>query len=114
MADEKKVSIVTQIAALLFYNAMKEDKKGEPCPQFEELEEKKQHPYIARSVEMMGALDKLNLKIILRPDARKEELTEARKVEELKEVIGGFVKGLKTTKPALFPVEELALRILRR
>jgi len=110
-ADKKPQSLVNQLAALIYFEGLKPDKRKDAMA-FEKLTEAEQGPYILQVAKVFTALDKLNLAPGARPDQKKTEEDRNLKVDLLTEKIQAFVKTLTTTKPALFPCKELALRIL--
>ncbi len=105
---QEKTEIVHQIGACLYYHVNGTDK------QFEILTYNEQEPWLKMAMVVLQHLDKMDL--VLVPRVR-WQATEAKKpidIIKLTELITKFTKKLNTTKPALFPNEELAHRILER
>jgi hypothetical protein len=97
---------VQEFAACLFYHEHGTEK------QFESLTPEEAKPYLEKGIAVMLHIIKMDR--VLAPKVSMEE-TEARRrkdIDILTGLIEGFVKDLKTTKPALFPCGELAHRIL--
>jgi hypothetical protein len=105
--DKQTRPLNYNLAALLFY-----DEKG-ITKQFEELPAEEQETWLFRATKILGLLDKLNLTVTKKQDPEEVRAKNEKAVETLTQLIKGFVKGLNNTKPALFPAEELARRILK-
>ena len=103
---QKSTDIVFQIAALIYYDEHKKEK------QFEELNAEEQKPFMARAVKFLQALDKLNKRVSDKVDPHEEFLRRQKNINILTEIVEKFVKGLKTTRPEMFPAKELAMRIM--
>lgn len=94
------------LAELLFY-----DEKGSGV-NFDKLSDDERAAYKIRALKIFEMLDKMELMTVGKVSS--EKLMEARlkNLDQLTEIIKGFVKGLKTTKPELFPAGELACWIM--
>lgn len=112
MAEKKPQGLADQLGALIYFDSIKPEKRKEAIP-FEKLTEAEQAPYTMQAIKVLQALDKLNLVAQPKSDRKKEIMTENQNLDILTDLIEKFVKGLKTTKPGLFPSRELAARILQ-
>lgn len=110
--EKKPQSLVMLLAALFYFDSIPPVKRKEAMA-FEKLTEAEQSPYTTQANKFLVYLDKLNLSAQPKVDAKKAEEAEQRNLDILTGQIKDFVAGLKTTKPNLFPCDELALRILR-
>ncbi len=111
-AEAKPQNLTHLLGALFYFDSMSPTKRKDATP-FEKLTEAEQQPYAGQAARFISYLDKLNFMVCIKTDPKKEAESEARNLEILTTQIKDFVKGLTTTKPALFPCEELAARILR-
>ena len=109
MAKEK-LTLAVQLAALIYFDSLTPAKRKDALA-FEKLTEAEQDPYVKQADRCLAALDKLNLSAQPKVDAKKAAESDQQKIDALITIIKDFIKGLKTTKPNLFPCEELALRI---
>ena len=108
--DQIPANFVKQFAALLYYAGTENTPEQK---QYEELEEKEQSPWLRQVLDILLAIDKLNMMLVKKVSQEESEQKERKNIEILTQIISDFVKGLKTTKPSLFPSEELAHRILK-
>lgn len=104
---EKDPGIAHGIAASLFYEANGVEK------QFESLSAKEMKPWINKAMVVLAYIDKMDLALAKRVSTKEAEASRRRDVDALTKEIEDFVKGLKTTKPGLFPAAELAIRIVK-
>lgn len=93
------------LAELMYYD------EGAKAP-FEKLPKEEAEARVGKAARILLHLDQLNMEVI--PVRKKEDEEKVRKqsLAELTARIKKFVSTLNTTKPALFPCEELACRIL--
>lgn len=104
--DTKPIQdLVFNIAALLYYDDGNKQS-------FEKQTEDVQKAYLEKSAKFLVILDKLGKQAGPKINEKEVEEKRARHIEILTDIIRNFVSGLKTTKPAHFPHEELAHRIL--
>ena len=106
MKTDQEVSIMQQIAAGIYYH---ENGTGKS---FESLTAEELKPWFERAISALVAIEKINMVVVAQAKVNLGLEAEAKHLERLTQIIQKFVKGLTTTKPALFPVEELAHRIL--
>jgi len=106
--QKKRLSITETLGAMMYYDE-KADLRGKS---FESLPKVESEPYIGRAGRILLAIDKMDYMLV--PKVTQEELEARRRsrIDNLTRVIAEFVKGLKTTKPELFPYGELAHVIL--
>jgi len=99
--------LAKELAACLYYQA-----EGTET-QFEKQDPDVVAIWLNRGVVVVQHLEKLGLEVV--PMGAKEQTKEddAKHLERLTQIIEKFVKGLNTTKPALFPAKELAHKILQ-
>jgi hypothetical protein len=112
VAEKKAITLVDQLAALRYYDARKIIAPSKKPVSFEDLPGDEQADYREPAKKFLSYLNLLNLKVAKIEDTAKVRMSEEQYKERLKVIIGDFIKGLSTTKPAFFPIEELALRIL--
>jgi hypothetical protein len=108
----KQLSIAQELAALIYYDRLPKLKAGEKIVQFEDLPEDKQDPFHKEAGRFLLRLDKMNRMIVKKASEEDRKAKEEQTLEILTQIIRGFVKDLNTTRPELFPCEELALKIL--
>ena len=108
--EKKAQGLVDRLGALIYFEGLKPAQRKEAMP-FEQLTEAEQQPYVAQAGKFLQHLDKLNLAAQPKVDHKKEEVSANQEREMLAGIIATFMKGIRTTKPGLFPCEELAARI---
>lgn len=99
-------SIKDEIAACLFYLD-----KGVKT-QFETASAEVMADYRNKSAAVLAHLSKMDLTLANVKVSAEAEKAGKKSLEAVTLIIKKFVSGLKTTKPALFPSEELAHKIL--
>lgn len=92
------------LGELLYYN--------ERTKNFNEIPEEEKKKWFKRAVGVYSALDKMNLMTVPKVDINKVNLDKRKDFNALVITIQTFMKKIKTTKPNLFPCEELAYKIL--
>lgn len=102
----KASAFVVDMASLMYYGSEKRTLK------FEELDEGTQQLWADQASYALIALDKLDKMIVKKVLPEEQTNTRARHLERLTVIINEFNKGLKTTRPELYPSGELAHRIL--
>jgi hypothetical protein len=110
-AGKVEAPLHTRIATLLYYDANAPKAAG-ALISFEKQTEEVQKPFLSQATRLLIAVDKLDLAIVKKVDPKIARELARKNLETLTAIIKEFVKGLKTTKPGLFPAEELAHRIL--
>lgn len=115
VSQEHKVNIIDGLAAQIYYAEGKryrgsgDDKK---LIQFEQLAEEDRKKFADRAGSYLMMIGKMNLSIVPYVDPKESEEKRLKNLTILSEIIKSFVSKLKTTKPALFPHDELASWIL--
>ena len=106
-------ALADQLGALIYYDRGAK-KAGDPAKpvQFEDLSEEEQKPFVAEAIRFIIRLDKMNKMIVRKVSIKDQEARDQKSLDTLTEIIRGFVNNLNTVRPAFFPCEELAHRIL--
>lgn len=97
---------VKTLAELMFIDLSPERKVD-----FINLQQVYKEKWYAKAHSAINCLGKMN-KIMVSPGQVKKEVDERFLFNKVVNIIKEFLKGVKTTKAELFPVEELAHRIL--
>lgn len=97
---------VKTLAELMFVDMNTERKVD-----FVNLQQVYKDKWYAKAHSAINCLSKMN-KIIVTPGQVKQEVDERFLFNKVVGIIKEFNKGLKTTKPDLYPVDELAHKIL--
>lgn len=105
-AIQSKVSIIHGLAAGIFYHEQGTEKN------FEDLKAEELKPYMEKAQVCLEHIGKMGYGLILQKELVEKKADEVKHLVHLTEIIKKFVNKLNTTKPALFPAEELAHKIL--
>jgi len=101
----KRTPVTKTLAALMYY-------PSNPGGQsFDDLPGDRRFVWYDRAADVMIAIDKLDMMLVKKTDPAKVEGDRRKHLDILCIIIQNLLRELKTTKPELFPVEELAIRI---
>ena len=107
--------LIRNWAALIYYAegvkhraSGRGDKKVESVIQFEDLDPEQAQKWMYKATSYAFMLGKLNHKIAPKVNEKESYKERMENIETLSAIIRAFMPKLKTTKPSLFPVEELA------
>lgn len=111
-APAVKGQVHEQIGALLYYEDPKwTDGVAGDMIHFEQLAADEQKVWFERGLQCVNAIDKLNLVVATKGEVKEQKITLTVEKEQARKVIAGFVKTLNTTRPELFPIDELVARL---
>uniref|UniRef100_A0A6M3IW96 Uncharacterized protein n=1 Tax=viral metagenome TaxID=1070528 RepID=A0A6M3IW96_9ZZZZ len=104
--------LVERLAEISYISAMRSvEGSADVITPFSSLEPQIANSYCQETVRVLESIDKCNLMLTKKMSLKDQEARARRNIDTLTIIIEGFVKGLKTTKPALFPCGELAHKI---
>jgi len=112
-AEAKFVPLHAQIAEILYLEDIKPSLGKKDTKMFDNLSSDEVKPYLAQAVRTLQAVDKLNLMLVTKKSEAERAETRKKNIETLTKLISEFIKKLKTTKPDMFPCEELAHYLLK-
>lgn len=101
-----------ELAELAYYEEPRTEGDSKTIITFDKLTEEESERYIKQARAFLIRLNKLNMMIVPITQIQQRVENDKKNLELLTRIIDSFVKGLNTTKPALFPSAELAHRIL--
>lgn len=115
--QQKRNDFINDLASLTYYGI-----HGTKTA-FESLPEAERDTWARMAGTVLISLDKLNKMVVVKVEPEETEERRLKNVALLKDIVSQFVQGVKTVRcprcgssadlrPALFPCEELAFRIL--
>lgn len=103
---KKGVNVQQTLAELIYYN---DNPKGEP---FEKLDTEIKRHWVSYAGNILICIDKMNMTLTKKIDPKEKQEQNRKSFNYLYNLVQGFVQKLKTTKPELFPCEELVHKLM--
>lgn len=101
------------LAEIAYFDALDPAARAK-APQFDQLDPDQKQVFIDQATKYLLYLGKIGL-VVQKPVPQKEvEQNREKRLDQLTAVVEVFVKGLKSTKPTIFPYRELACRIMEK